>query len=87
MRRATLLAASGAFVGALLIAGCDGHHRRDDGDGMTPVTQSTVGDLAVDQITTKTCEQGSPQAVNDLTIIDSDAAVDVTTLQAGCTGG
>ena len=87
MRRTTLLALGGALACALLIAGCDNHHHDGGDEGMTPVTQSTVGDLAVDQITTKTCEQGSPQAVNDLTIIDSDAAVDVTTLQAGCTGG
>lgn len=80
-----------AIAACVLLAGCyhpddNGNDNGGDDGGGTP-TQTTVGDLATSQITTKTCDQGKPDAINDLTIIDSDAAIDVSTLTPGCTGG
>ncbi|NGY06572.1 hypothetical protein [Solimonas terrae] len=82
------LAIGTAIAACTLFAGC--YHPddtgTDNGDG-TPPSQTTVGDLATGQIKNKTCDQGTPAAINDLSIVDSDAAVDVSTLTPGCTGG
>lgn len=67
-----------ALAGVLLLAGCDDHHHD---------TQTTVGAIATDQVKNKTCEQGTPEDVNELTIVDSDAAIDVSTLTPGCASG
>lgn len=83
------LAIGTAIASCVLLAGC--YHPEDtdndNGGGDTPPTQTTVGDLATGQIKTKTCDQGKPDAINDLTIVDSDAAVDVSTLTPGCSNG
>lgn len=84
------LAIAGAIASCALFAGCyhgDDNNNDNGGGGVTPPTQTTVGDLATGQIKTKTCDQGKPDAVNDLTIVDSDAAVDVSTLTPGCSNG
>ena len=65
---------AGLLVASVLLGGCG---QDDDNDEeMPPAAATTVGDLAVSQIQTQTCEQKRAQEINDLQIVDTQAAVD-----------
>ena len=75
---------AGLLVASVLLGGCG---QDDDNDEeMPPAAATTVGDLAVSQIQTQTCEQKRAQEINDLQIVDTQAAVDRDPLNPACPG-
>ena len=77
-----------AAVVALALAGCHDGNGNDDDNGPPNNTGITsVPDLAVEQINTKTCNTRQPDEINNLSISTSNETIDVATLTPACSSG
>lgn len=85
MNRASLYRAMLAVAALSVLSAC-GNRDGDIDEEPVPAMQ-TANELAERQVNQQTCEQRSPESVADVSVVETDDAIDVATLTPGCASG
>ena len=85
MNRASRYQAILALAALGALSACENRNGNDDEEPV-PAMQ-TANELAKRQVNEQTCEQRSPESLADVTVVESDEAIDVATLAPTCASG